>query len=228
MSKSVLITGSSKGLGRALALEYAHNSYDVVIHGRESEDLVSLNKDIEKKGVNCYGVNGDIREDSVIKGLAEEVVNRGVEILINNAAIGMDQEFLDLKYNKIEEIIGTNLVAPIKLINKVIDYYFELGEGTIININGTGPLRDEKNQTLYRAAKLGLRGFTDNLRMECFGEGVRIMGVYIDGMQTDMYDKSDKSYKNCMNPDEVAKIIYNNSINEKSCYVSDLFIRRVK
>jgi short-subunit dehydrogenase len=227
MAKSVLITGSSKGLGRELALTYAQNGWEVCIHGRDGSDLEKVGKEIEEI-TNCYFVKGDIKKDLVLSNLETLSRGRDIDLLINNAAIGMNDSFIDIDGRMAESIISTNLTSAIDLCRMVYPYFVERGSGTIININGTGPLRDEKNQTIYRAAKLGLKGFTDNLRMEAFGTGVRVMGVYLDGMQTDMYEQSGKSSENCMKPSEVAEIIYNNTNDCESCYVSDLYVRRVK
>ena len=225
--RCILITGSSKGLGRELAKVYAENEYDVIIHGRNEELLNNLKEEIESKGVNCFVVVGDMKDEKTLFNLSKEAVTQNISILINNASLGMNESMNEISMEKIEDILDTNLKSIIKLTKKIHPLFMSRKNGTIININTIAALKDEANQAVYRASKLGLKGFTDNLRYESKLNRVKVIGVYLGGMKTDMYDLSGRDNSKVMEPNEVARMIFDSSKDYQSLMCDEIHIGRI-
>ena len=184
IKKTVLITGSARGLGKRLALVFANHNYDIILHDRTEDDLKEIKEEISKKGVNYFTLAGDLRRDSIIDKLVEIAKEKNISILINNAAVlcpGLP--LVNLSYDKIEEMIETNLLAPIKLCKKIYPI-FKTRKGTIININSLAAREPKKFRTLYSASKWGLRGFANSLRLEAEEDNIKVMNIYLSKVKT--------------------------------------------
>ncbi|MBT4165918.1 SDR family oxidoreductase [archaeon] len=228
MTKWILITGSSRGLGKELAIVFAERGYNIIIHGRESEDLKIVRDEIFNRGVDCEVVGGDLILDETIEKLVEISIRKNIFILINNAAMGLIKPFDELNEREIKNNLEVNLFAPISLTKKIYDYFAKRKSGIIININGMGGLKPSRNQSIYCSTKYGLRGFTDALRYEAKENGVRVIGVHLSGMKTDMYTLTGADATNCMEPSEVAEVVYDLSKSKESLMVDEILISRMK
>ena len=197
---NILITGCSSGLGEALFNETCkHDHLKSFAHYRSNL-------------VDPYALIGDITDDSFPDKLDEYIRSREVDCFINNAGV--------LEGNVIE----TNLVAQIKMLQVVYKYFLEKQRGKIININSVAGIYPSANESIYCASKLGLKGFSQSLQLEAVGKGIEVMDVYLGGVQTRM-TKDRLSYDSLMKSDDVAMQIID-LINTKSYYVNEITLRR--
>ena len=197
---NILITGCSSGLGKALFNEtYNHDHLKSFAHYRSNL-------------VDPYALVGDITDDSFPDKLDEYIRSREVDCFINNAGV--------LEGNVIE----TNLVAQIKMLQVVYKYFLEKQRGKIININSVAGIYPSANESIYCASKFGLKGFSQSLQLEAVGKGIEVMDVYLGGVQTRM-TKDRLSYNSLMKPDDVAMQIID-LVNTKSYYVNEITMRR--
>ncbi len=204
-----LITASSKGLGKAIALAFAEEGYNIILNGRNDEYIYSAKKEIDSKGVGVVVVKGDIRDKKVLDNFYQIASTRNTSILVNNAAIpccGKPLEQLTDEY--INENVGINLIAQLKLTRRLYSIFVENGYGTIININSIVGIELKEYRSIHSASKWGLRGFTESLRIEANKKGIRIIEVYPTSIMTN------PEHKFGMNPDDVAKKIVDNYINK--------------
>jgi len=185
--ESVLITGSSKGLGAQLALVFASNGHDLIIHGRNVNDLSEVCKKVLSTGVLCCEVEGDLSEESTLDALCKLGKDNNVSVLINNAGTDLSPEYAGIEQKQplseiedwqIDDILITNLSAPIKLTKRFYKLFLKKGNGTIININSLSGLKSHRHRSVYCASKWGLKGFADSLRLETVNNKVRILGIY--------------------------------------------------
>ncbi|MBM3233416.1 MAG: SDR family oxidoreductase [Candidatus Liptonbacteria bacterium] len=229
MSKgTVLITGSSKGLGRALALKFSKNNYSLILHGRNKGDLESVKKEVCKSGVECIVLAGDLKENKTIVRLAELVEQKEIDILINNAAIMSKALVEKIEDSEVDEVINSNLMSVIKLTKRIYSYFLTKKSGMIIQINSTGGLDTSIEHGVYAASKYGLKGFTDALRIEARPRGIRVLGVYPGGMRTTFHNRvgGKKDSDKAMDVEEVAEIIFN-LVGYDSVHVKDIVLERM-
>ncbi len=186
-NKCALITASSKGLGRAIAREFALNGYDIILNGRDEERVYDTQFYINHQlleDVICESVIGDLRSDDTIQKLYD--VSKGqISVLVNNCAIPCYGLPLDeMSDEQIWNSLETNLVAPIKLTNKIYPLLKEQGYGSIININSIVGKEPKKFRSVHSATKWGLKGFTKSLRIEASEHNVKVINVYPTQIKT--------------------------------------------
>lgn len=202
-NKLVLITGSGHGLGRELALVFASHGYDIVLNDRNKDDLEESRKRVSKIGMNYFVLLGDIRSDKTLGRLYEISKKKGLSVLINNAGVHCPKLPLqDLNNEQIDDMMLSNLIAPIKLTWRVYPLFLKNGKGAIININSLSGLENQKFRTIYSATKWGLRGFTDSLKLETGENAIRVLDIYPSRMKTR------PEFTFGMNPQKVAQKIY--------------------
>jgi 3-oxoacyl-[acyl-carrier protein] reductase len=201
---TVLITGSSKGIGRGLALEFAKNNFNIIIHGRNKKDLKKVCEEVEKNKVSCLSIGGDITKKETLDKLFKIAVEKDVSVLINNAGLPCPHLPLQkIKDKQIDDIIQTNLIAPLKLTRRIYDFFINKKSGTIININSLSGMENHYLRTIYCSSKWGLRGFTDTLRKEANDKNVRVIGIYPGRTMTR------PEYTYGMTVEHIAKQIFN-------------------
>jgi len=210
INKRVLVTASSKGLGKAIAKEFAFNGYDIILNGRDETKVYDTQFEINHKiasDVMCESVIGDLRSNDVIEKLYK--VSKGnISVLVNNAAIpcyGLSLDEMDK--DQISNSLETNLVAPIKLTRKIYPLLKKQGYGSIININSIVGKEPKKFRSVHSATKWGLKGFSKSLRLEAKENGIKVINVYPTQIKTV------KEHTFGLEPHDVAKKIYEEHTN---------------
>ena len=205
----VLITGSSSGLGNHLAVYYSEKGHEILLHGRNEEKLIQIQKKINENGEKAKYIVADLNDEEDLKLLCSKAKKENIKILINNAGIicpGLPLK--DFSYEKIESMIKVNLIAPIKIINtlaNILDY--------VININSMVGKEPKASRTIYAASKWGLRGFSDSLKKE-----------NVDYNILDVYPTNIKTWperENAMDINFVLEMIYNAMLENKKELVLD-------
>lgn len=223
---TVLITGSSKGLGKSIAIEFAKNKYNIILTGTNLDNLNVAKQEIIIHDVDCTLVQGDLTDQETIANLSNIAKEKNISILINNAAIDKRKPFEEFSITEIENHIKVNLLTPIKLTKAIYPLFQEKKSGIIININSIETFQASKYGTAYCASKFGLKGFTDSLRKEARANNIQVIGIYPTGLGTDMYEASGKERSKGMNTEDVAKIIFNASQITDTAYSEDIIINR--
>ncbi len=201
----VLITGSSKGLGRALAVEFSKHNYNIILHGRNKMDLERIAREASNNDIYCETVVGDLRLEETLNLLCSSALSKNLFILINNAAVTYFGLFDELLEEQIEEVFQTNLFSTVKLTRRLYPLLVK-NKGILVFINSVNATMAEPEKTIYCSSKAGLKGFADSLRMESKRYGVKVMSVYPRGMNTPGY--AGKNRKNTVDPLIIAEKIY--------------------
>ena len=187
--KRALVTGASRGIGRAIAIELAENGCDVVVNYCHSDDAaVNAKKEIESKGVSCDLCKADISSRADCQRMVDDLLsgNGGIDILVNNAGINRDRSFLKMTREMWDEVLGVNLNGPFNVTHGLLPKMVEKGWGRIINISSMGGQTGNFGQANYSVTKGGLNAFTMTLAREVARKGVTVNSVSPGYTDTDM------------------------------------------
>jgi short-subunit dehydrogenase len=219
--KTVMITGSSRGLGRELALEFSKN-YKVILHGRNPNSMKIAN--LVSGDHESYIVDGDITDERTLQSL-EDTANRvGLDILVNNVGIYSNGPTTPEELKKIME---TNFLASANLTLRLLPIMMRNEQSLIVNINSLAGKQGGPGEPAYSASKHALKGFFDSLRYQVTKHGVRIMDVYLGAMRTQMTEGR-PNWELAMYPEEVARVIIKNCDLYDSLSLTELNIGRRK
>jgi len=225
MRRSILVTGASKGLGRAIALAYASHGYDLVIHGRDQKRLEKVRAEVNAHNVKCKVVVGDITEDTTIKGLTDAANEMDLNILINNAGIYLKKPVGEMSITEFRRVLDVNLIAPVVLTKQIFNVFKRNSSGLVININSIAGKNPGMLETAYCASKHGLKGFMGAFQFESLQHNIPIINIYLGAMNTDM-TAGRGDFQKYIKTEEVANIIYNMHQNYSSLRVTEIEILR--
>ena len=170
MKKTVLVSGSAKGIGAAIIKEFAKEGYNCVINYNTSlEEALELKKEIEAGGVKCLAIQADISDEAAVDKMFKEIEEEfgGVDVLVNNAAIDNYALFPSLKIEDFKKTIDVNVIGAYILARRAYKYMINNKWGRIINIASTNGINTYYPDTLaYDASKAALISLTHNLAIK--------------------------------------------------------------
>lgn len=197
VGKKVLVTGSTDGLGREIALELARREANIIVHGRDQKKADRVVKELKK--VYPVGDHGaivcDLNKSCSIESAFSGIKN--LDILINNAGAWLEGNTADAKPEKIIELVNVNLGAPLLITRTLLPVLQKSQFGQILNVVSIGGVEIPTGyyHTIYSATKFGLQAFSEALEKEYDNKRLRIMGYYPGGMETDLFKKAGNDYK---------------------------------
>jgi short-subunit dehydrogenase len=214
---TVLITGASKGIGRAIAGEFANHGHDLILIARGKEELESTAQSIrDKKGVKVTTVAADLSKTDMPQQLFDQIKKSGavVDILVNNAGAGMSGNFASSDYSRMTKMLQLNMLAVSQLTHLFLQPMLERNRGRILN---TGSLvayfTGAPNWAAYVASKHYVRAFSKGLSRELKGSGVAATVVSPGATPTDFVktaDTADMLAYQATGPsvEQIAKVAY--------------------
>ncbi|MGX7023674.1 3-oxoacyl-[acyl-carrier-protein] reductase [Vagococcus hydrophili] len=188
-NQTVVITGSSRGIGRGLALEFAKQGANIVLNARKEIDQ-ELISEIESYGVKTHVVLGDIQYFEEAKKLITEAkeVFGSVDVLINNAGITRDMLLMRMKEEEFDSVINVNLKGTFNTIQHASSIMLKQKSGTIINMSSVVGLTGNAGQANYAASKAGVIGLTKSVARELSSRGITCNAIAPGFIETDMTD----------------------------------------
>ena len=235
---NVLVTGSSRGLGKAIVIEYAKNGYDVIINYNNSKDKALELKDYIESNykVKALVIGCDISKEEEIDTMIDKIYKEfgHLDILVNNASIALDQDFELKTKEDFMKTLETNLVGTYLLSKKIGLKMKEAKKGNIINISSTNGLETTYPESIdYDASKAGIISLNHNLA-NYFAPYIRVNTICPGWINTDMNKDLDEEFiKDETNkillgrfaePEEIAYLAYFLG-TDKSSYINDSIIR---
>src|SRR5919199_3050039 len=192
-----VVTGSSKGIGKAIALEFANAGYSVVINARNEEELNQAAKDISKSikdAGRIVSIPGDISQESVCISLIESAVKQfgRIDVLVNNAGIGGESKKIhELAEKDWDEVIDVNLKGAFLCTREVVKNMMKDGSNnnnnySIINISSVHEQTPQPESAPYAASKGGMQMLTKTIALELAEKGIRVNGIAPGAIATDM------------------------------------------
>lgn len=180
MDKIAFITGSTRGIGKQIAITLAKQGYDIAINYRtENEELQNAKNEIETSNVRCLAVKGDVSNFEDCEKMVQEIIKEygKIDVLVNNAGITKDQLLMRMKKEEFEDVININLVGTFNVTKHVIPYMMKQKNGRIINISSVVGISGNAGQTNYSSSKAGIIGFTKSLAKEVGSRNILVNAV---------------------------------------------------
>ncbi|GAB4553336.1 MAG: SDR family oxidoreductase [Pleurocapsa sp.] len=192
MSPTVLITGASQGIGKATAMLFAKNGYDVIITARSQDRLESTAEEIRAFGKQVMAIATDTRDRSAVEALVNLSIERFqvIDVLINNAGVCMSAPMAETSLEDWETIINTNLWGYIYTIKALLPHFLERKRGNIINVGSFGGKVPLPMMTAYCTSKFAITGLTETLRIELEPQGIHVSGVHPSVTQSDFLERA--------------------------------------
>ncbi len=216
-NKVALVTGGSRGIGKACAIELAKAGYDVAISYAGNEE--AANKTIEELqalNVKAKSYKFDVSDkDACAKAVEEVMAEFGrVDVLVNNAGITRDGLFMRMNADNWEAVINTNLNSAFYMTNPIVRVMMKQRSGCIINMSSIVGVYGNAGQANYSAAKAGLIGFTKSLAKEIGSRNIRVNAIAPGFIQTDMTKGLEETkiaehiaLNRLGNPEDIAKTV---------------------
>jgi len=189
MKKTVLVTGSSRGIGRAIALKFAQMGYNVVISCSRSEDeLLRTKSEIEACHTSCLAFVGDMGDYGTVEKLFDMIEKQfgGLDILINNAGISYIGLLTDMTPDDWNRVINTNLTSVFNCCFFAIPMMLRKKSGKIINISSIWGNVGAACEVAYSASKGGINTFTKALAKELAPSNIQVNAIACGAIDTDM------------------------------------------
>ncbi len=188
-SKTVLVTGSSRGIGKAIALRFAREGFNVIINcSKQEQELLHVKEEIERYPVSCLTYVGNVGD----YGTAEDLVAKAraqfgtIDVLVNNAGISHIGLFTDMDIAKWNEIINTNLTSAFNCSRLVVPDMIARKAGKIINISSVWGSAGASCEVAYSASKGGLDALTRALAKELAPSNIQVNAVACGAIDTRM------------------------------------------
>lgn len=218
--KVAIVTGASRGLGRAIAIALAREDADVVVNYLDNEQaaLEVVNK-IKKMGRRTFHIRADVRNFEEIQMMVKRTMNEfgQIDILVNNAGIVKDRTVANMTKEEWDDVIATDLTGIFNCTKAVLDVMIKRGFGKIVNISSVVGQMGNFGQANYAAAKAGVIGFSKSFAKEVASKGITVNVIAPGFMETDMLaNVPDDMKKRILNqiplerfgkPEEVAELV---------------------
>lgn len=197
--KTAVVTGASRGIGRAIAECFAKNGANVaIIYAGNHEAAEEVAEKISKTGVEVAAYRCDVSDFSQTKQTVETILQRfgGVDILVNNAGVVKDSLLLTMKEQDFDKVVSINLKGAFNMTKHLFSQFAKRRKGRIINISSVIGICGNAGQANYAAAKAGIIGFTKSIAKELAARGITCNAIAPGFIKTDMTDSLPDNIKN--------------------------------
>jgi 3-oxoacyl-[acyl-carrier protein] reductase len=188
MGRTVVVTGGTKGIGRAIAQWLVRAGYDVSISARHKSDIEQAVAELnELGGGRAAGFVCDVRDYAQVKTFFKDTVEQfgGVDVLVNNAGIGLFASVESTSVEDFQAVIETNLCGVFYCCHEAIPLMKQRGLGYIINISSLAGTNAHPQMAAYNASKFGLNGFSEALMQEVRHDGIKVSYIMPGSVNTE-------------------------------------------
>lgn len=219
-NKVAVITGGTRGIGKAIAKIFAQNGYDLVInYVSENADIETLEKEIESNNEILF-VRANVSKFDEAENLVKKAIEKfgKIDVLVNNAGITRDNLILRMKEEEFDSVIDTNLKGTFNVTKNAVSYMMKKRSGKIVNISSVVGVSGNAGQCNYAASKAGIIGFTKSIAKELASRGILANCIAPGFIGTDMTEVLSDTVKENINnqiplkrmgsPEEIAKAVY--------------------
>ncbi|OOM80305.1 3-oxoacyl-[acyl-carrier-protein] reductase [Clostridium sp. BL-8] len=196
--KCAIITGASRGIGRAIALKLASLGANIVINYRSNEkEALDVENEIKGMGVETLCIKGDISKSEEVENIVASAKEKfgTIDIMVNNAGITKDGLLLRMKEEDFDSVIDVNLKGVFNCLKAITPIMIKQKQGKIINLSSVVGITGNAGQVNYAASKAGVIGMTKSLAKEVGSRGITVNAVAPGYIETDMTEALGEKYK---------------------------------
>ncbi len=212
MSKIVIVTGASRGIGRNIAYNLAVNGYRVIANYNNSEqEALKLKSQLDEKGIEIDLFKANVAKRSDVKKLIDFAIEKynKIDVLINNAGISQEKLFTDITDEDFDKMMKINLYSAFYTTQETVKYMLREHEGCIINISSIYALTGGSCEVHYSMTKAGLDGMTKSLARELGPSNIRVNSIAPGAIDTDMNSYlTDEDWKQVIQETPLKKVGY--------------------
>lgn len=228
MNKLVVVTGGTKGIGRATIERFAKEGFDIATCSRKQSDLTELKDHIEHTyKVNSYTFAADVTDKKQVLGFTDFInaLNRPVDVLVNNAGYFEPGQITEEPEGILERMIHSNLYSSYNTTRGLIGGMKSRKQGHVFTICSIASIKAYPNGGSYAISKFALLGFTKVLREELKEFGIRVTAVLPGATKTSSWDETDLPDSRFIKPEDVAESVYGAYSLSSHSVVEEILIR---
>ncbi|MFN2476539.1 MAG: SDR family NAD(P)-dependent oxidoreductase [Chthoniobacterales bacterium] len=203
----ILITGASRGIGRAIAEELAAAGRTLLLHGRDRAALQTTHAEVVAKGADAIDLLYDLQDPAQISAMDEAIGSKPLDILVHNAGIAVVKAFGEISLEEWTATLAVNVTAPFLLTQKLAP---RMASGSsIVNILSIAAKTGFPGWSGYCMSKFALEGFSQSLREELRPRGIRVLNIYPGATATDIWNTAEGEWPRdkMMSPREIAEAV---------------------
>lgn len=210
-NKIAIVTGATKGIGRAIAESLVNAGAGVAITARNDDEIGTTVAELKKLGAGtAAGYVCDVRDYTQVKSVVAEVAKEfgGLDILINNAGVGIFASVEAMSVEDFRAVLETNVFGVFYCCHEVIPFMKERGGGYIINISSLAGANPHAEMAAYNASKFGLNGFSEALMQEVRHDGIKVSYIMPGSVNTAFggdEPSNEKSWQ--LQPNDIAQVV---------------------
>ena len=221
MNKTALITGASRGIGKACALKLAQHFDQIIINSYHNKnELINVKQEIKQTGTICHEFQGDVSDYGFVEAMITECIEKynKIDLLVNNAGISYVGLLTDMTPADWDNVISTNLTSVFNCCRQVVPHMVHEKSGHIINISSMWGLSGASCEVAYSASKGGINAFTQALAKELAPSNIRVNALACGTVDTTMNSCFSTEEKQTLcneipigrmaSPDEIADMIW--------------------
>ena len=192
MAPTVLITGASQGIGKATALLFARQGYDLVLAARQADRLESVAQEVQNLGRAALSVPTDVRNPDQVNALVNKALEQysAIDVLVNNAGIYISGPVEQFSLNDWHQAVDTNFWGYVHTIQALLPHFLERGTGTIVNLSSIGGKVPVPYLVPYSASKYAVTGMTEALHSELKPKGIHVCGIYPSVIKSSLMERA--------------------------------------
>lgn len=228
MNTLAVVTGASKGIGKAVARAFAAQGLNLALTARSKDDLTKVQQEIEKEfGVSCHVYTADLSKKEETKAFAQFVksLNEEVEVLVNNTGTFVQGQLMTEEDGALEHQIHTNLYSAYWLTRELFDLLKKAGKAHVFNMCSIASLQAYAGSGSYSISKFALLGFSKSLREELKPHKIKVTSIMPGATYTSSWEGVDIPESRFMKASDVADVVLSAYKLSPSAVVEDIVMR---
>ncbi|MCB0725457.1 MAG: SDR family oxidoreductase [Ignavibacteriae bacterium] len=231
-NKIVWITGTTAGIGKALAVEFANAGHTVICSARRKGKLIQEVKAIEKSGGTAIAMHCDVSKEADVSRTVKNIIKKygRIDALINNAGVTEFKLFTESTVKDFDNIIGVNLRGAFLCMKAVLPGMIKKKDGQIINILSVAAITTFEYSSIYAASKAGLKAMSEGIRKEIRKYNIKVTNIMPGATISPMWDKdfAERNKKRMMKAEDIARLTLDAFNQPKSLVTEDIVVRPIK